>query len=202
MIQILGLLVILIILPGIAVSQETEKMSTSNEPVVTFFKVTPGARIRVQAQDITVDKIRGQEKTVTLEGTVESTMNDTIVLSGFDYPGLLTIPLTSINRFEIHRSKAGGGKPTSGGLCGLLVGAGTGGITGYNLGTLDFSRTTATLIGAGIFGFIGYFIGVAVAGVTTATEEWEEIPPESLSIGIVPMPSGGFGLASVIKFQL
>jgi hypothetical protein len=81
--------------------------------------LVPGDRVRVKSTSFNVNKIVGSV------GTIET---DFFMLNVEEQPAPLNIPFSSVTRLEISQGRKA--KTLTGGLCGLLLGAGVGALVG------------------------------------------------------------------------
>lgn len=142
--------------------------------------VAPGDRVRVTAPTAVSGRF---------VGTVMEISADTCVLAVEGRAEPLTLPLASVTKLEVSRSRRSHyGK---GALTGLAVGAAAGAI----LGAVTFSGScllesqpcpvAGAAVGAVGLGLAGALVGAAVVGVTE-TDRWETVPLDRIRVSLTP----------------
>jgi len=155
----------------------------------------PGARVRVTAPDVGINKQAGR---LTAVGA------DTLIMD------TLRVAVASVTKFEVHRGRKSNARK------GALIGGSVLGAGGLGLSILwiaggceDWSSsydgcevgeaaavTAATTaitfgVGAGLGALIGAFI---------KSDKWEEVPLDRLRVSIVPTRDGRFALGVSVAF--
>lgn len=157
-------------------------VATSSPLAAQEAPVDPGARVRVTAPDLGIDKYTG-----VLEGVV----GDTLAVD------TLRLALASVTRLEVHRGrKSNVGK---GALIGLAGGAAAG--VGFsvwftNAGEFDFDKVA--LVFVPIFSAAGTGIG-ALLGAASKVDRWEEVPLDRIRVSVTPLGNGGLTILVSVK---
>ena len=92
----------------------------------------------------------------------------------------------------------------TGGLIGLLAGAGVGAIAGLASGDdppgwFSFTAEQKAIMGAVVLGGIGGAVGL-IAGALIKTERWVEVPLDNVGLSFAPQRDGRFRLGMSISF--
>ncbi len=149
--------------------------------------VEPGARVRVTAPDLGINKYNGWMRGV---------VGDTLTVD------TLRLPLASVTRFEVHRGR----KSTVG--RGALIGAAVGAGSGAVLGAIAFSEdcimdpdpcpAAGALMGAITFGLPGLLVGTIV-GALTKTDRWEAVPLGRIRVTFTPVRNGRLAILASVR---
>lgn len=161
-------------------------------PLATVHSQRPpvelGHRVRVTAPSV-ADR--------HLVGTVERWTGDSLALSAQDAT-VLAVPLASITRLEVSRSKRS--HTAVGAVLGFIGFAGLGYVIGSNIDCgSDCPPAQGGAIAAGIVSIPGVLIG-AVIGSSMKVDRWEEVPLERFRVSVTPHGDGRFACGASITF--
>jgi hypothetical protein len=165
--------------------------------------VEPGARVRVTAPDLGINKDTG-----VLEGVV----GETLVVS-FELPPTRTeaatlgqplrIGLASVTNFEVHRGRKS--RVGRSALIGTAVGVGGGALLGAAAfyGSCFFEGSDpcpvgGALMGAGLLVLPGLLVGTVV-GVLTKTDRWEAVPLGRIRVTFTPVRNGRLAILASVR---
>ncbi len=140
--------------------------------------VEPGARVRVTAPDLGINKYTG-----VLEGVV----GDTLAVD------TLRLPLASVTRFEVHR-----GRKSRVGR-GALIDIGAAAFSGSCIfeGS-DPCPVGGALMGAGLLVLPGLLVGTVV-GALSKTDRWEAVPLGRIRVTFTPVRNGRLTILVSLK---
>ncbi len=151
--------------------------------------VLPGTRVRISAPRVATDRILG---------TVISMDANTLVLKSSIQLAPVSIPLRSINKFEV--SKGQKSKVVTGIVNGFIIGAPAGALLGGVRGGYDDVPTAAVAVsGAVIGGLLGAGTG-GIIGRSQKTDRWEEVPLERIRLGVGSYGERGLVLSASFAF--
>ncbi len=161
-------------------------LTTSSPLAAQEAPVEPGARVRVTAPDLGINKYTGM---------LEGVEGDTLVVD------TLRLPLASVTRLEVHsgqKSRAGRGA-LIGAAAGVVSGAIIGAVacSGSCLGEAGSRPAVGAALGAIALVLPGLLVGT-VAGALIKTDRWEDVPLKRIRVG--PTPEGG--LAFVVSIRI
>ena len=146
----------------------------------------PGARIRITAPDL------GIEKQEVRFGTLRG---DTLVVVA---DSTLTLPLASVVRLDAYQGQRSNAWAGAG--IGLVVGVGAGVAIALMVRDEDCFCTKGEVAAAG--GAIGAAAGILIGssiGAVIKTDRWQEVTPDQLRVIVVPRP-GGLALGVSVAF--
>ena len=168
----------------------------------------PGTRIRVSAQGFAAPR---------LVGTVVALHADTLLFAPQRGRGLIVVPLESIQRLEVSRSRSSVGSTILkyAGI-GLFLGAASGalagpfvmssGCTALKKDLDNQSKCLADLVNgetrlkaALLFGIAGTAVG-ALVGAIVGRERWERVVPGRVRVSFAPQPTARFTLVASVGF--
>ena len=147
--------------------------------------VEPGARVRVTAPDLGINKYTG-----VLEGVV----GDTLAVD------TLRLPLASVTRFEVHRGRKS--RVGRGALIGAAVGVGSGAILGAvalsGYCAPDPCPVEAAAYGALYLVLPGLLVGTVV-GALSKTDRWEAVPLDRIRVSLTSSGNGRLTILVSLK---
>ena len=161
-------------------------VATSSPLAAQEAPVEPGARVRVTAPDLGINKAIG---------VFEAVEGGTLVV------GTLRLPLASVTRLEVHRGQKS--RVGRGALIGAAVGAGSGAIigaiafSGSCIDNPDGCPAAGAAIGAIFLGLPGLLVGTVV-GALSKTDRWEAVPLDRIRVSFTPLGNGGFALLASV----
>ena len=150
--------------------------------------VEPGARVRVTAPDLGINKYTG-----VLEGVV----GDTLAVD------TLRLPLASVTRFEVHSGRKS--RVGRGALIGAAIGVGSGAVLGAIVESEScglFGGEPCPVEGAAkgaiILGGLGALVGTVV-GALTKTDRWEAVPLGRIRVTFTPVRNGRLAILASVR---
>ena len=150
--------------------------------------VEPGARVRVTAPDLGINR---------QVATFDALESGVLIVTA---DSTMRCPLSDVTRLDVHKGREshlwfGAGL---GFVTGALVGATWGTSGGSDCGDLD--QLNCQLFGAAILAAPGALIGGLVGGFLWKTDRWEEVPLDRLRVSFVPQRNGRFALGLSMRF--